>query len=187
MTSQPATTQTPHEGEVPQRRSLPLSIILMGIVVLLVGGYIGTQVMGVLFGLIAPPLPPTPPNLTQIDHSSTDYGSDEWLYSSPQHPCDVAQFYIVNGGQCEFAPQWCSAGGGTNPDSYVRITPGDHVARCLGTSEFSAFAQRWQVLIATSGSAGADGTTFRLIRDVLWNGDAGPPISLPVETLVPAR
>jgi len=69
----------------------------MGAVVLLVGGYVGTQVIGVLFGLIAPPLPPTPPNLTSIDHTSTDYGSDEWLYTSPQHPCDVAQFFIANG------------------------------------------------------------------------------------------
>lgn len=182
MTSQPAITETTPGGGSSQRRSLPLSIILMGVVVLLVGGYVGTQVIGVLFGLIAPPLPPTPPNLTSIDHSSTDYGSDEWLYASPQHPCDVAQFFIANGGQCEFAPQWCSAGGGTNPDSYVRITAGDHVARCLGTSPFSIFAQRWQVLIATSGSTGADGTTFRLVRDVLWNGDAGPPVSLPVVT-----
>lgn len=156
----------------------------MGVVVLAVGVYIGTQVLGVLFGVIAPPAPPLPGNLTEVEHISTDYGSDEWLYTSAQHPCEVAQVYINAGGQCEFAPQWCREGGGTQPDSYARITPGDHVGRCMGVTSFSIFAQRWQVLIATIGSSGAEGASFRVVRDVLWAGDQlGPaPISLPVAT-----
>jgi hypothetical protein len=182
MTLEPMTAV--EGGGEPARRPIPLTIILMGVVVLAAGLYIGTQVIGVLFSLIAPPAPPTPSGLTQVEHTSTSYGNDEWLYTSAQHPCEVAQFFIENGGQCEFAPQWCTEGGGTSPDSFARIVPGDHVARCTGTSSFSIFAQRWQVLIATSGYSGAEGATFRLVRDVLWNGDAGPPISLPVETPV---
>jgi hypothetical protein len=180
MTPQPLATES--AGEQTEGRTVPLSILLMGVVVLAIGLFIGTQVIGVLFALIAPPPPPTPPNLTQVEHKSADYGSDEWLYTSTQHPCDVAQHYIQSGGSCEFAPQWCGPGSGTTPNSFARITPGDHVARCLGTSNFSIFAQRWQILIASAGYSGAEGTTFRVVRDVLWNGQASPLVD-PAATL----
>jgi hypothetical protein len=182
MTAEPLTTQGDRQPD--SGRPVPVVVLLMGGLVLVIALYIGTQVVGVLFGLIAPPPPPTLPGLTELDHISASYGNDEWLYTSARHPCEVAQHYIQSGGQCEFAPQWCVPGGGTTPNSYARIAPGDHVARCLGTSNFSIFAQRWQVLIATTGSSGAEGTTFRIVRDVLWNGDqsAGQPLSLPVST-----
>jgi len=109
-----------------------------------------------------------------VSHTSTDYGTDDWLYSSKKlSACDVVHFYESKEGQCRIAPMWCgdlASPGGSN-------TNGQNVARCVATQNFSIFALRWEVIIAT-GATSDESSQFRLSREIYWTG-AVPPSNPP--------
>ena len=159
----------------PEEVRVPLRILLLGVVTVIIGLFIGTQVLSVLYAIFFPPSVPLPADATLISHTSEAFGVDDWLYSSSQPVCDVVQLYVQQGGECRIVPGWCGAqsnGGVTEPGA---TTPNQNVARCSADVKFSIFALRWQVVIAT-GSTAADKSQFHINREIFWTGSA-PPIS----------
>jgi hypothetical protein len=151
----------------------PRLVLLLGGVVLLLLFYIGTQVFGVLYGIVFPAQPPLPPDVHEITHENADYGFDTWLYGTDQDACEVVAFYATEGGRCLLSPGYCNTGTVIEVD-----TPGQHVARCSGEQEFSIFAMRWNAIIAT-GDEFAGKTQFRLEREVFWSGSIPKPTPTP--------
>jgi hypothetical protein len=158
----------------PHQRTVPWRIIVVGIVALLLAVFIGTQVLGVLYVIVFPPVPPLPGDVTLVSHANTDYGVDTWLYDSRQKPCDVLTYYMNSGGECRLTPSEC---GDTKDKSLVADDPsaaGQNIARCVGVSNVSIFAMRWMAIIATGPSSDLP-TEFRIEREVYWTGEV-PPI-----------
>lgn len=158
------------EAEAPsvRRGLLPLilAIIAVGLAV-----FVGLQVIGVLYSIIFPPVPPRPASVTELAHTSEAYGVDAWDYGTADDACAVARFYINNNGECKFGPKICDAG-------FVNDTsmqPGSHVAQCSGVMAFSIFAMRWQAIIAT-GYRDGNPTHFKLLREIFWTGEVPPAI-----------
>ncbi|MEO8610323.1 MAG: hypothetical protein ABI690_20675 [Chloroflexota bacterium] len=160
------------------RRTVPLRVILLGVIALLLAVFIGTQVLGVLYVIVFPPAPPLPGDLTLMSHTNTDYGVDDWLYDSRQKPCDIVTYYTNSGGQCRLALFQCGNTQANSTSENDQPLPGDNVARCVGESKISIFAMRWQANIATGPSADVP-TEFRISREIYWTG-AAPPIPQPV-------
>jgi hypothetical protein len=144
---------------------LPRLILALGIVGLLLTLYIGTQVIGVLVGILFPPAPPLPPNSVLVTHQSSEHGLDEWIYNVSLSTCDVITFYESIGGHCEIPPDACSSN--TLPSQVT----------CTGESRFSIFAMRWDTTIRP----GVETTqsNFNLSREVFWTG-AVPPREFPL-------
>ncbi len=142
----------------------PRLTLLLGGVALLLLFYIGTQVMGVLYGIVFPVQPPLPSNVHEISHENDDYGFDSWLYGTDIEACEVVAFFESENGSCIRAPGRCNASTIIDID-----TPGQHVARCSGEQEFSIFAMRWNAIIAT-GDEVSGKTQFRLEREIFWSG-----------------
>ncbi len=158
----------------PERRRPRFSLLagLLGLAALALALFIGTQVIGVLYGIVAPPLPPVPPDAQEIGHTNIGYGVDEWVYSVAQPPCDLIAFYQAEGGTCRILPYQCGA----------LSTPGDvpaadeMVARCGGSIRFSIFVMDWRVFLSEDG----DAAKVELSREVNWIGTEPRP--LPDET-----
>jgi len=182
-TTKPGNLDTVPDDEISQevaestRRGVPWKIIVLAIVALGLGLVIGTQVIGVLYVILFPPLPPLPGEVTQVSHTNADYGVDEWLYTSRQNVCDVLNFYIEQGGQCRIAPLQCGDNRTDDESLTGATTLGQHVARCVGETKASIFAMRWLAVIAT-GSNPDTPTEFRLTREIYWSGQI-PPIPQP--------
>jgi len=161
---------------LPETRRVPIKVIVMGLIAILFAIVIGSQVIGVLYAIFFPPAAPLPDKVTLVSHASKDYGVDDWLYTSSQTTCDVVRFYASKDAQCRVAPVWCG-------DDTSQITAegtgtsGQNVARCVGTQNFSIFALRWEVVIAT-GPTADQLTQFRLNREIFWTG-AVPPYNPP--------
>lgn len=126
---------------------LPWTLLLFAGVGVLLALVIGTQVIGVLYALAAPPVPPLPAGLVEITHTNVGHGHDTWLYQTQQPQCDVAAFFVEQGGYC---PP-CTAS--------TSLT-------CTGEREFSIFAMRWQADIDQAGIT----TQIQLERRVSWSG-----------------
>lgn len=139
-------------------------LIVLGVIALALAFYIGTQVLGVLYGLISPPPAPAPAGVSELTHKNTGHGVDEWTYSTNLPACDVLQFYLSQNGTCDIAPTMCNPAEEASPN-----TPGQHVANCHGLITFSIFAMKWEVNIA-SGYGGDAPTRFMLSRQVYWSG-----------------
>lgn len=144
---------------------LPWSILALGIVGLLLTLYIGTQVMGVLVGILFPPGPPLPLNITLISYQSSEHGLDEWVYDVSLSTCNVAAYYESMGGRCEVPPESCS-----NDSTPLAVT-------CTGESNFSIFAMRWDAIIEPGGDT--EHSNLSLSREVFWTG-AVPPREFPL-------
>lgn len=157
---------TPAAAPAPARRP-SLLVILLLLAVLALAFFIGTNVLGVLYAVVAPPLPPLPPDLTQISHESPAYGVDDWKYSTTQDACDVVQFVQEQGGVCVLAPMQC----GAYRDAHTDFTIGTSiVARCTGKIDFSIFHEQWSSVILRN----LDATVrYDLSREVYWIG-TGP-------------
>lgn len=160
----------------PERRSrASLLAGLLGLAALALAVFIGTQVLSVLYGIVAPPLPPVPSDADEVSYTSIGYGVDEWVYSVPQHPCDMVAYYEAQGGQCRLAPYKCT----------MLSTPGDvpttdeMVARCGGSIRFSIFVMDWRVFLSEEGEA----TTLEVAREVNWI--SGEPRPFPETTDTP--
>jgi hypothetical protein len=161
----------------PTTRRVPAKIIVLGLIAIVFAVVIGSQVIGVLYAIFFPPATPVPDQVTLVSHSSKDYGTDDWLYTSNKlSACDVVHFYESKDSQCRIAPTWCT-------DENSIQTPagsssvGQNVARCVATQNFSIFALRWEVVIAT-GTTSNETSQFRLNREIFWTG-AVPPSNPP--------
>jgi hypothetical protein len=142
----------------------PRLLLVLGAVALVLAVYIGAQVIGVLYGIIFPPPPPVPSNVTELTHTNEAHGVDDWLYGVDVPGCAVVKFYVDNGATCVIAPTMCNSQDTPSPN-----TPGQHVATCTGQSKFSIFAMKWEATIA-EGYTTQGQTHFRLLREVYWTG-----------------
>lgn len=136
---------------------------------LLVVGFalvIGFQVMGVLFSIAAPPQPPHPADVVQLEYTSTAYGVDEWVYATQQDACELVRYYEALDGICLPIGGRCGEGASSTSRS-------QNVAQCSGEQPFSIFAMRWNAVIAT-GYGGTTPTHFRLSREIYWTGEVPP-------------
>jgi hypothetical protein len=160
--------QIPDDGTTGRRSP----ILIAGLVgVLLICLIIGIQAFGILFSIVFPPFPPLPESVIEVRHTPVDHGVDEWVYQTQQNACDVVQYYEEAGGLCSFPSGSCQD---ESPDDIRLITSGQHVATCVGESQFNIFAYRWEANIADSYQSDDGGTQFGLIREVFWTG-AVPP------------
>ncbi|MBC7812412.1 MAG: hypothetical protein H7175_14745 [Burkholderiales bacterium] len=172
VSGEPATIPaTPIESQqtAPRQRREGPSLLVLGLVAiaLVLSLYIGTQVIGVLYNIVVPPMPPLPEGMTQLDYSSSAYGVDTWVYGTEANACDVVRFYEANGGTCRVSPFWCLNEEDTT--SFEADAPGQNVGQCTGTMDFSLFVMRWNATIATRYLT--DGQTHvNLSREILWGG-----------------
>jgi hypothetical protein len=157
------------ETAAPRRRG-GLLPILAAVAIFVVGLFLASQFIGVLYGLVFPASPPLPEGVTELERVNEAYGVDEWVYSSSQDACSVVRFYQDNGGSCQIAPNTCDAG----VVESIPPAPGTNVAQCQGDVTFSIFAMRWHSNIAT-GYRDGDPTRFRLSREVFWTGESPSP------------
>jgi hypothetical protein len=147
---------------------IPLKVLILGFVAVALALIIGSQVIGVLYGILFPPSPPLPGNVAEILHDNPSYGVDDWLYNAADKPCDVVSFYQSQGGNCRVAPFWCGDDREADPTQPGFETRHQNVARCTGNVPFSIFTMHWQVTIAT-GDSQQFPTLFRLSREVYWS------------------
>jgi hypothetical protein len=162
--------------EAPRRARFSLLAGLLGLAALVLAAFIGTQVLGVLYGIVSPPQPPVPADAQEVGYTSIGYGVDEWLYNVAQPPCELVAFYEAQGGTCRILPYQCSL-----TSSLSDVTPTDEmVARCGGSVRFSIFVMDWRVFLSEQG----DGAKVELSREVNWIG--GEPRPLPEETDEPS-
>ncbi len=147
-----------------QPRRLPWQLILLGMAGLALASFVGSEVVGVLYAIAFPPLPPAPADAQVIRYERQDYGVDEWLYGTDTSACDVVRFFLAQGGDCEGITAACE----DRFNSARRGSP-QYVTTCSGVTSFSIFAQRWRAFIGAGYAEGAS-TRFRLQREVLWAG-----------------
>lgn len=157
--------QTTTDAAAPRRLPLLAIVLLLAAVALAI--YIGTNVLGVLFAVVAPPSPPLPSGMDLVSHESASYGVDLWKYTSSGDACQVVQYIQDNGGVCQIAPAQCS-GGGTNQGNFEIADA--VVARCGGNVDFSIFHMQWWGLVMRLPS---QLTQLELHREVFWIG-TGP-------------
>lgn len=122
------------------------AMLIIAVAAVLAALYIGTRVIGVLYALAAPPSAPLPSDARELSHTSKGYGEDSWVYQTDHSVCEVAEFYIEQGGQC---------------------SPCAETVTCDGGNDFSIFAMRWNADIAT-GEGGQ--THIDILRQVSWSG-----------------
>lgn len=158
-----------------EKRGVPLHVILLGAVALVLAVIIGSQVMGVLYAIFFPPAVPLPEQVTLQNHTTADYGVDDWLYSSSMPACDIVAFYIANDAQCRVAPLWCTSEGDVTAS--IPSARNQNIARCETTQTFSIFALRYEVIVAT-GATADEVSQFRVNREIYWTG-AVPPYNPP--------
>ena len=168
--------ETNNEGTQPSR-SVPMKIIVLGLIAIVFAVVVGSQVIGIFYAIFFPPAAPIPDQVMLVSHNSTDYGTDDWLYTSDKlSSCDVLHYYQAQDGQCRVAPTWCGDSG-SNEAATGSNSRGQNVARCVATKNFSIFALRWEVIIAT-GATSNETSQFRLNREIFWTG-AVPPSNPP--------
>ncbi len=129
--------------------------------------FIGTNVLSVLYGVIAPPLPPLPPDLEQVSHTSSAYGVDNWKYSTAGDACQLVKYVEDHGGACLVAPMQCGNYRELHENFSIATSV---VARCGGQISFSIFHEQWWSLITRTID---DKALFELNREVYWIG-TGP-------------
>jgi hypothetical protein len=154
----------------PPAARIPWLVLILVVLALILALYIGTQVIGVLFGIASPPEPPLPGGAQEISHSSREHGLDDWVYASHQNACEVVDFLRESGGVCEVDPVWCFDGGNLTP------RPGSgkqRVASCSADTKFSIFAMRWQAII-TAGYSADGQTRLEISREISWSGSLPP-------------
>ncbi|MDZ4763699.1 MAG: hypothetical protein SGI73_04045 [Chloroflexota bacterium] len=145
-------------------RRFPFVAVIVGVAALALALYVATQVIGVLYGIIAPPAPPLPSDVQQTSYTNRAHGVDTWSYSVPMEACAVARYYVSLGATCEYALMQCTAGE-TDPTPFSASEIG--IARCTGETKFSIFTMGYT--IAISHSMGALTTSqIEVEREVYW-------------------
>ncbi len=138
-------------------------MIILTAVLIALAGFIAVQVLGVLYGIVLPPLPPVPESIREISHESEAHGVDRWEYSAPGDACAVVSFYETNGGSCQMAASQCGHEGSDQVEY-----PADAV--CSGQVPFSIFNMRWSVTIFPDTAVSS---LLDVRREVYWIG-TGP-------------
>ena len=151
----------------PAPRRIPVLALVLLVAVVALGIYIGTNVLGVLFAVVSPPLPPLPPGMDAVSHESDSYGVDLWKYTTTGDACEVVQYIQDNGGVCRVAPMQC---GEYQEDNSGFTVANSVVARCVGSVEFSIFNMQWWALIMRQPDTRI---SLELHREVYWIG-TGP-------------
>lgn len=139
--------------------------IILAAVLVILAILIAIPVLGILYGVLFPPGPPTLESFEVSVHTSPSYGVDDWLYASSDDACRVVRYYQSAGADCRIAPVVCDAG----MIQLEQPRPGFNVARCTGTISWSIFQQRYFVNIA-AGYDPATPTRIRLEREIFWMG-----------------
>lgn len=139
-------------------------VALLGMVgVLLCGALVmGVQLIGLFYSVLWPPIPPRPPDITELQYESRAYGVDTWHYGSAASACDIMRFYADAGGVCQRLSS-CY-------DGDTRLHYG---ATCRGELAFSQFLMRWRMEIGDSRDS-AYTTRFTLSREIFWGGQVPP-------------
>lgn len=150
----------------PARRPPFLAILLL-MAVLALALFIGTNVLSVLYGVVAPPTPPLPPGMDQQTHTSSAYGVDTWKYVTDEDACQLVKYVEDHGGTCQIAPMQCSDYRELERDFSIATSI---VARCGGQFNFSIFNQQWWAIILRTID---DKASFELHREIFWIG-TGP-------------
>ncbi|MAS34638.1 MAG: hypothetical protein CL610_11570 [Anaerolineaceae bacterium] len=158
----------PNDPETEPTGGIPWVALLLGGLALIFVVLVGPRVVGVLFGIMAPPEPPVPPNARLLTYSREAYGVDVWTYDTTQDICDLVLFFKEQGGDCPIFPPRCA----TKTDSVPQSSP-DLIAQCVGDMEFSVFAMRWQFAIPVR-SISPQRPRFDLSREIFWTGDLPP-------------
>jgi hypothetical protein len=145
-----------------EKRGMPIALLIIGLAAVLLAGYIGVNVIGVLYSMVAPPAPPLPAGMTEVSHVQKAYGVDAWVYRSADDGCDLMQAYMEV-GMCHPAPMMC----GALRQEPTPNLPREIVARCSGEQSFSIFVMQWNNYIFRR----ADGTSeVEVEREVFWIG-----------------
>jgi hypothetical protein len=152
-----------------QSWKFPWLLILLA-VILVLALVIGTQVIGVLVAILAPPEPPVPADAQQLSHSSQEQGVDEWVYGSDTNACEIVNFYRENNGVCVVDPVWCFDDQNLAPRAGSGWQP---VATCSADVTFSIFVMRWYAEIS-AGHADGGQTHIELSREISWSGSLPP-------------
>ncbi len=145
------------------RRRIPFLGLALLVGVVALAGYIGVNVLTVLFAVVSPPLPPMPANLVEISHENVAYGVDRWRYTSTEDACSLVKFLEDNSGVCVYAPLQCA----TNPEQTNRFAADGLVARCDGSIDFSIFTMNWFGLVVKNSDSQS---RLDLDREVFWLG-----------------
>ncbi len=146
-----------------QRPRPPLLLIVIMGLALVAAVVVGVTVLPVLYGVIAPPMPPVPLNATENSRTTQAYGVDVTVYDSADDPCALIQFYIDSGYQCRLAPLQCGALRETIP-GFERVLVGE----CSGEQAFSIFDMEWNARIYRFQST--DMAQVEMAREVFWIG-----------------
>jgi len=176
----PETTPDSSPEAAPQPGRPPLLAILLLIAVVVLAFYVGTNVLSVLFAVVAPPAPPVPPNMTQTSHTSEAYGVDQWKYVSTGDACELVKYVQDNGGNCRLVPLACGEHRAVDPNLAVENSM---VARCDGQMAFSIFNEQWWDLITytTEGKP-----QIEINREVYWIGTGPEATAVPSIPTTPA-
>jgi len=159
----------------PEVANRPMSWVwlLLGGVVIVGALVIGIQIIGVLYAIAFPPAPPVPDIWRVVSHTSTDYGVDDWHYTSVLSACELIRYYQENGATCRVAPVYCGGEDTSQTSLPGDFVAGQHIGRCYGEAKFSIFAQSWEVNIAY-GPNEQEKTQFRVTREIFWSGEVPP-------------
>lgn len=173
----PEVSQPAHEQA---RGAIPVWLGLIALVGALVFTFVvGVQIIGALYVLIAPPLPPVPLEVVEMEHLTTQHGSDEWLYGTQADPCAVTAYYAEQGATCALVGTWCEGARLSVEAASVPITT--QVATCTHESAASVFTYAYKVGV-WAGYGEVNPTRFRVTREVFWGGGRPPrdaTLSLP--------
>lgn len=150
------------EAPPPRQRWTSWIWIVAALLITILALYIGIQVIGVLYGMVMPPLPPLPGSAVETSHVSRDYGVDQWSYTTTTDACSVVQFYETNGGVCSVAQGQCNRADG-EPVEWPLL------AQCTGRRGFSIFSMDWRARIYAEDT----GTRLEVEREIFWIG-TGP-------------
>lgn len=145
-------------------RRFPFVTVMIGLAALALALYVATQVVGVLYGIIAPPAPPVPPDAAQLTYVNRAHGVDTWTYSVPMAACALADYYESLGATCEYALMQCM----TDEDAAPPFTASETgVARCTAMIPFSIFTMGYTAAISRPQDSVAQ-SRLELGREVYW-------------------
>lgn len=145
-------------------------LLILLAIILILALVIGTQVIGVLVAILAPPGPPLPAGAQQMSHINREQGIDEWVYSSRGNACEIVDFYRENDGICEVNVGWCFDEQNLAPRAGSGWQP---IATCSADVKFSIFAMRWRAKVS-AGHAESGQTHIELFREISWSGGLPP-------------
>jgi len=161
--------ESPQPHDAP-RGKIPVWVGLVALVGAVIFAFVvGVQIIGALYALIAPPAPPVPAGVVEMEHLNTRHGADEWLYGTQADPCAVTAFYAELGATCTPVGTLCEGARLTVDAARVPITT--QVATCTYQGTVSVFTYAYKVGV-WAGYGAVSPTRFRVTREVFWGGGA---------------